>query len=346
MLTEIMDLDKVQQFKSWLDYAKDIAVVAHVSPDGDAIGSSLGLAHFLRSQGKTVHVIMPNGFPDFLRWLPGADEIIIYDKHRELGGRIIMETDIVCCLDLNAISRMDQLANVVQKTSAKKILIDHHLYPEDFCDIIISHPKISSTSELVFRLINSMGHFDDISTQGAECIYTGMMTDTGGFSFNSNNQEIYLIISQLLSKGIDKDRIYRRVFNTYSESRLRLMGHILTTMKTYPAYRTALIKLTKKEQKSFNYIRGDSEGFVNIPLQIKNVVFTCFLREDTEKNMIKISLRSVGNFPCNKIAAEFFGGGGHLNASGGEFYGTIEEAEKVFETALAKYENELKNTKD
>ena len=208
---------------------------------------------------------------------------------------------------------------------------------EDFCKIVMSYPKISSTSELIFRLICRMGYFSDISKEGAECIYTGMMTDTGGFTYNSNNREIYFIISELLSKGIDKDDIYRKVYNTYSESRLRLMGYVLSNMTVYSESNSALITLTKAEQSKFNYIKGDSEGFVNIPLSIKNVCFSCFLREDTEKPMIKISLRSVGTFPCNQLAAEFFHGGGHLNASGGEFFGTMEEAKAVFEKALEKY---------
>jgi len=163
------------------------------------------------------------------------------------------------------------------------------------------------------------------------------MTDTGGFTYNSNNREIYFIISELLSKGIDKDDIYRKVYNTYSESRLRLMGYVLSNMTVYSDCNSALITLTKAEQSKFHYIKGDSEGFVNIPLSIKNVRFSCFLREDTEKPMIKISLRSVGTFPCNQLAAEFFNGGGHLNASGGEFFGTMEEAKAVFEKALEKY---------
>ena len=215
--------------------------------------------------------------------------------------------------------------------------ICRHRHPEDFCRIVISHPEISSTSELVFRLICRLGYFGEITKEGAECIYTGMMTDTGGFTYNSNDREIYFIISELLTKGIDKDAIYRKVYNTYSESRLRLMGYVLTQMKVYDGYNAAMISLTKNEQGRFSYIRGDSEGFVNIPLSIKNVVLSCFLREDTEKPMIKISLRSVGTFPCNKLAAEFFNGGGHLNASGGEFYGTMEEARKVWEQALEKY---------
>ena len=238
---------------------------------------------------------------------------------------------------LDVVKRIDEMADAVAASPARKVMIDHHLYPEEFCNITMSYPKISSTSELIFRLICRMGYFSDISKEGAECIYTGMMTDTGGFTYNSNNREIYFIISELLSKGIDKDDIYRKVYNTYSESRLRLMGYVLSNMVVYSDYNAALISLTKEEQSKFDYIKGDSEGFVNIPLTIKNVCFSCFLREDTEKPMIKISLRSVGTFPCNQLAAEFFNGGGHLNASGGEFFGTIEEAKAVFEQALEKY---------
>lgn len=337
MLSKVIAQANIDHFAKWLDRAERMVIVTHVSPDGDAIGSSLGLWHFLNSQDKTANIIVPNAFPDFLRWMPGSKDILQYNRYREFANQLIAEADVICSLDFNALSRIDAMADAVRNSPARKILIDHHLHPEDFCSIVISHPEISSTSELIFRLICRMGYFSDITKQGAECIYTGMMTDTGGFTYNSNNREIYFIISELLSKGIDKDAIYRKVFNTYSESRLRLMGHVLTQMKVYPEYRAALISLTAKEQKQFSYIRGDSEGFVNIPLSIKNVIFSCFLREDTEKPMIKISLRSVGKFPCNQLAAEFFGGGGHLNASGGEFYGTMEEALKVFEQALEKY---------
>ena len=337
MLSKVIDQSKIDHFAKWLERADKIVIVSHVSPDGDAIGSSLGLWHFLNDQEKNVNVIVPNAFPDFLKWMPGSKEILLYDRYREFADKLIAEADVICCLDFNAIHRIDAMKDAVLASPARKILIDHHLYPEDFCRIVISHPEISSTSELVFRLICRLGCFDEITKKGAECIYTGMMTDTGGFTFNSNNREIYFIISELLSKGIDKDEIYRKVYNTYSESRLRLMGHVLTQMKVYPEYCAAMISLTKKEQSQFNYIRGDSEGFVNIPLSIKNVVFSCFLREDTEKPMIKVSLRSVGKFPCNQLAAEFFNGGGHLNASGGEFYGTLDEAKVVLEQALEKF---------
>lgn len=341
MLTKVIEQAKIDHFTKWFERADKIVIVSHVSPDGDAIGSSLGLAQFLDSQDKTVNVIVPNAFPDFLKWMPGSKDILLYDRYKEFADKLINEADIICCLDFNALKRIEEMADSVAASPARKILIDHHLYPEDFCRIIISHPEISSTSELVFRLICRMGYFSDISREGAECIYTGMMTDTGGFTYNSNNREIYFIIGELLSKGIDKDDIYRKVYNTYSESRLRLMGYVLSNMKVYREYNSALISLTKDEQGKFDYIKGDSEGFVNIPLSIKNVRFSCFLREDTEKKMIKISLRSVGTFPCNKLAAEFFNGGGHLNASGGEFFGTMDEAKQVFEKALKKYKTLL-----
>lgn len=342
MLSKVIAQANIDHAEKWFERADKIVIVTHVSPDGDAIGSSLGLCHFLESQEKTVNVIVPNAFPDFLRWMPGAKDIIRYDKYAEFAGKLLNEADVICCLDFNALSRIDAMADAVAQSPARKMMIDHHLHPESFCRIIISHPEISSTSELVFRLICRLGYFEDITKEGAECIYTGMMTDTGGFTYNSNNREIYFIISELLSKGIDKDEIYRKVCNTYSEGRLRLMGYVLyDKMQVFPQFNSALIWLTKEEQRKFQYIKGDTEGFVNIPLSIKNIIFSVFLREDTEKNMIKISLRSVGTFPCNKVAAEFFNGGGHLNASGGEFYGTMEEAIELFKQALVKYEELL-----
>ncbi|MEG1546034.1 MAG: bifunctional oligoribonuclease/PAP phosphatase NrnA [Bacteroides sp.] len=339
MLTKVIEQSKIEHFAKWLERADKIVIVTHVSPDGDAIGSALGLYHFLDSQDKTVNVIVPNAFPSFLKWMPGAKDILQYDRYTEFANRLIDEADIICCLDFNGLKRIDTVEASVAASKGRKIMIDHHPSPENFCAITISHPEISSTSELVFRLLCRMGNFEDISKEGAECIYTGMMTDTGGFTYNSNSREIYFIISELLSKGIDKEEIYRKVYNTYSESRLRLMGYVLNTkMRVYPEYHAAMISLTKEEQSEFKYAKGDTEGFVNIPLSIKDICFSVFLREDTEKPMIKISLRSSGSFPCNKVAAEYFNGGGHLNASGGEFMGTMHQAIELFEQALAKYQ--------
>ena len=342
MLTKVIAQAEVDHVEKWFERAEKIVIVSHVSPDGDAIGSSLGLYHFLISQEKTVNVIVPNAFPEFLHWMPGAKEVIVYDKYKEYADKLINEADVLCCLDFNVLSRIDNMEEVVRNTPARKMMVDHHLYPGDFCRITISHPEISSTSELVFRLICQLGNFSDITKEGAECIYTGMMTDTGGFTYNSNDREIYYIISELLSKGIDKDEIYRKVFNTHSEGRLRLMGYVLyDKMQVFPEFNSALIWLDASEQKRFQYKKGDTEGFVNIPLSIKDVRFSVFLREDTEKKMIKVSLRSVGTFPCNKVASEFFNGGGHLNASGGEFYGPMEEAINLFKQALVKYQDLL-----
>ena len=342
MLSKVISQANIDHVEKWFERADRIVIVSHVSPDGDAIGSSLGLWHFLNTQDKTVHVIVPNAFPDFLKWMPGAKEVIQYNRYKEFADKLIMEADVICCLDFNVLSRIDEMEEIVSASPGRKMIVDHHLYPGDFARIVISHPQISSTSELVFRLICQLGNFSDITKEAAECIYTGMMTDTGGFTYNSNSREIYLIIGELLSKGIDKDEIYRKVFNTHSEGRLRLMGYVLyEKMQVFPQFNAALISLTREEQQKFEYKKGDTEGFVNMPLSMKGICFSVFLREDTEKDMVKVSLRSVGTFPCNEVAAEFFNGGGHLNASGGEFYGPLEEAVALFKQALVKYEDIL-----
>jgi len=334
MLTPIIEQEKITEFSLWLLQVHKIVIVAHVSPDGDAIGSSLGFAHFLRSLGKKVFVIVPNAFPAFLKWMPGSKDILIYDRSKVFSDTLIKEAQVLCCLDFNGLKRIEDMSGSVAASTAHKIMIDHHPNPEKFCDISISLPQASSTSEIVFRLIAGMHQLRRISYEAAQCIYTGMMTDTGGFTYNSNSSEIYNIISILLSKGIDKDDIYRKVFNTYSEDRLRLLGYVLEHMRVYGDCHTALITLSKDEQGQFNYMKGDSEGFVNIPLQIKDTVFSCFLREDTEKSVIKVSLRSVGSFSCTDVAEKYFNGGGHLNASGGEIAGTMEDAIKRWEEVL------------
>lgn len=337
MLRKVIEPSKVDHFVRWFERSEKIVIVSHISPDGDAIGSSLGLYHFFSCQNKDVTVIMPNDFPNFLKWMPGSDTILIYDKEKDRCDQLINEADVLCCLDFNTPSRVGEMQDIILKTPARKIMVDHHPYPEDFCRIIMSYPHISSTSELVFRLICAMGYYSEISREGAIGIYTGMMTDTGNFTYNSNHEEIYLIINHLIKKGIDKDAIYRAVFNTYSVSRMKLQGHIMSKIKIFPSHHASLITLTEEEKNEFNFVKGDSEGFVNIPLAIDDIFLSCFLVEDNEQNIIKVSLRSQGDFPCNKVAAEYFNGGGHLNASGGEFKGTMKGAIQAFEDALKAY---------
>jgi len=338
MITKVIAQSKISEVEKLLDEYSKMVIVTHVSPDGDAIGSSLGLYHYLLDSGNDVTVIVPNAFPDFLRWLKGAKDILEYEKYPEYAEKLIFDAEVIFCLDFNIPKRINRLGEVVEAASGKKVLIDHHPDPSDFCDVTISYPEISSTSELVFRLICRMGDFEMISKQGAEAIYTGMMTDTGGFTYNSNNREIYYIIGELLKKGIDKDQIYANVYHNYSVDRFRMLGYVLyERMKIYDEYNASLIYLTKEEQNRFNAKKGDTEGFANIPLSINNIEFSAFMREDAD--MIKISFRSTGNFPSNTFSFENFGGGGHLNAAGGEFHGSLEEAIRIFEEALPKYSN-------
>jgi len=336
MISKIIAEDLITKVKKAIDKVDKIVIVAHIGPDGDAMGSSLALWHYLMTIDKEPVVIVPNPFPEFLSWMPGSKLVLDYDNSKEIADELIASAELIFTLDFNTASRMGKMADAILKAPADKILVDHHLHPDTFAKVRVSYPEISSTSELIFRLICRMGDFSMINLACAECIYTGMMTDTGGFTYNSNNQEVYFIIAELIKIGIDKDDIYRKVFNTYSVDRLRLMGFCLYhKMKVYPENRAALITLTEKELSEFNYINGDSEGFVNIPLSIAGVDFSVFMREDSEQ--IKISLRSQGTFPANKVAADLFNGGGHLNAAGGESKLTLEETVKKFEDALADY---------
>lgn len=340
MISKIIAEDYIVQVADYLADARKIVIVSHVAPDGDAMGSSLGLWHYLMTLEKEPVVIVPTAFAGFLSWMPGSECVMVYEDLKEAADKLIEEADLIFALDFNVPSRLANLSEAVMNAKAPKILVDHHLNPGDFAKVVISYPEISSTSELVFRLICRMGDFSMINLACAECIYTGMMTDTGGFTYNSNKQEIYTIVSELIKLGVDKDDIYRKVFNTFSEHRLRLMGYCLhEKMMIYPEYKTALITLSLAEMQKFNFQNGDSEGFVNIPLSIEGIVFSAFIREDKEK--VKISLRSQGTFPTNKFSADVFNGGGHLNASGGESYVSLKETIKKFEEALPDFRDFL-----
>ena len=337
MLTKVIDNDIIHKLKTYIGKGEKFVIVSHEMPDGDAIGSALGLYHYLTSfEKKRINVVMPNFFPDFLKWMPGAGDIVIAEKYPDFARQLITEADVIFCLDFNAVRRVGILASTLAASDARKVLIDHHLEPEEFGKITISFPEMCSTSELVFRVICALGDLDLIEKPMAECLYAGMMTDTGAFTYNSNGEGIYVIISELLKKGVDKDAIYNKVYQDYSFSRYRLMGYVLyAKLKTFPDKQSALFTLSRMELNRFKYKCGDTENFVNLPLNIKGIYFSVFLRE--EKKFIKVSLRSTGDFPCNVFASRYFNGGGHKNASGGEFYGTMEEAVKAFEKGLALF---------
>jgi len=343
-IEHILTEDQVARLRHLISESQTILITCHKSPDGDAIGSSLGWAEYLRSEGKDPVVIVPDQYPDFLLWMPNTEKIIRYDKHREKCDMLFKIADLVFCLDFNSPNRVADMEKALVDSPAKRVLIDHHLDPDVPADLIVSRPEASSTCEMIFRIVWQMGDYELLDKHFAVPVYCGMMTDTGGFTFNSNNPEIFTIISQLLTKHIDKDKIYRNVYHNYSEDRIRLMGYVMyEKLKVLPQFHTAYYTLTREEQRRFHFIKGDAEGLVNIPQQIKGLRLSISLREDTEKDgVIWVSLRSVGTFPCNQVAAQFFNGGGHLNASGGKVLGTMEEAEKTVMQAVAHFKDLLK----
>ena len=338
MLDNLLSEVDVQHLCTLLDKAHNIIVTCHVSPDGDAMGAVLAFSHFLWRKGKNAQPVVPNIFPDFLNWMPGVERVRIYEKHENEVAPLVAAADLIICLDFNAPDRLQGLQKPVTDSQSPKIMIDHHLDPVDFCDWVVSRQEMSSTCELLYRILVQLEGLEPMTYEEAVCLYTGMMTDTGCFSYNSNRSDIYYIIGRLLTKGIDKDKIYRNVFFNYSAERFRLMGYMLyVKLEYFPEYHASLMTLTREEQKRFSHKKGDTEGFVNIPLQIGKSRLSVFLREDTERHNIRVSLRSVDDFPCNRMAAEFFNGGGHLNASGGELSCTMDEAVQIVRKALKKY---------
>lgn len=339
MLTKIISEDQVQKAKQLLKKANNVAILSHQGPDGDAVGSTLAMANFLQQQGKHIQVIYPDAFPEFLSWMPGADKTLSYSMQPKACDSFLLNADVILCLDFNQLKRMGALGEVVQKSPAKRIMIDHHPNPDNFADVMMSYPSLSSTCELVFRYICRSGYFDEMTKECAECVFTGMMTDTGAFTYNSNKSEIYFILSELINKGVDKDAIYNKVFNNWSADRMRLMGFVLNErMKLYSEFKTAILYLSSEDVLKYNFKNGDAEGFVNLPLSIKDIVCSIFVREDSDK--IKISFRSQGSFPVNMLSSKLFNGGGHLNAAGAEYYGTLEDALKIIEDALPEIDVE------
>ena len=339
-----MTTDQLAQMDQLISTAQSVLVVCHKSPDGDAIGSSLGMAEYLRLRGKDVTVVVPDQYPDFLHWLPNSEKIVRYDKHPGKCDMLFKIADLIVCLDFNTPSRVEDMEPALVSSPARKILIDHHLKPDVDADLVISQPEASSASELVFRVVWQLGGFPELGKAFAIPVYCGMMTDTGGFTFNSTRPEIFFIIGELLTKHIDKDKIYRNVYHNYSYDRIRLMGYVMYEKLVYlPEYHASYYAITRDEQKRFNFIKGDAEGLVNIPQQIKGLKLSISLREDTEKpNLVWVSLRSVDDFPCNLVAERFFNGGGHLNASGGRLNCSIDEAVEIARQAIVAFADTLK----
>lgn len=338
-MKNLLNEKELQALRTHIAQSSRILICAHRGPDGDAVGSSLGWAEYLRQQGKQVDIVMPTPFPDFLRWMPGSQDIRFYARHEAEAEQVIAQADLIFCLDFNGLQRLQEMQAPVAAAQAKRIIIDHHLDPDrSIAAQVVSFPTRCSTSEIVCRLIIELGGWDELPQKAAVCLYTGMMTDTGGFTYNSNDPEIYEVISMLLTKGIDKDKIYRNVFNVYSEDRMRLTGYILyRKLRFYYNRHASIFALTREEMRRFHFIRGDAEGLVNMPLQVKGMRLSISLREDTERDVVRVSLRSVDDFPCNRMAEEFFHGGGHLNASGGELPFPLIEAMLTAERAIKAY---------
>ena len=329
--------------RSLIDTAETIVVCCHTNPDGDAIGSMLGWGNVLHQLGKEPLLVAPDQYPDYLQWMPNSEKIVRYDKRKDYVDTVLKIADLVFCLDFNTLSRTECMEQALAESPAKKVLIDHHLNPDIDAVLSVSCPESSSTCELVFRVVWQMGLFEQLGKHFAGPVYCGMMTDTGGFTFNSNDPAIFFIISQLLTKRINKDKIFRNVYHNYSEHRLRMVGHVLCNcLVVDETHHAAYYTLTRKDLKRFKFMKGDAEGLVNMPLQIKGLKLSISLREDSERdNLVWVSLRSVDDFPCNKMAEQFFNGGGHLNASGGRVNGTMDDAVNTVRKAIKAFEGLL-----
>ena len=338
-LTEL-DPAVVDRVKQFVLASRNIVITCHVSPDGDALGSSCALWFILKALGKNATVVTADCAPRSLQFLPGVREIVAATRNGDRVHDLIADADLIFCLDFNDITRVDRLSDAISKSPAKKVVIDHHLDPRIEGEIVISRPEISSTSALLYIFMWQAGWTRHLTRNSAACIYTGMMTDTGNFSYNSNDPDLYLIIHDLMRKGIDKDNLYKLVMNTSSESRIRIMGFAQYRMQILQPHRAAVIMLSEDELKEFGYSKGDTEGLVHIPLSMPEVTYSVFLREDA-KNCVKVSMRSKGEFSVSRICEEHFGGGGHTNAAGGEFNGPLDKALQKLLEIIPTYDKYL-----
>lgn len=335
MSNDIMTAEEAKHLKEMLVDCRCAVITAHVGPDGDAVGSSVALWYILSGMGKEVYIMLPDTIPATLSFLEGTEHIRIFPENSDGNAELLKRADLIVCLDYNSSKRTECMEEYLLASPARKLMIDHHLYPQPFCELIISHPELSSTSLLLYKIIIQLGWRDKIDKHIASAIYMGMMTDTGNFSYNSNDPSIYVAISDLLTEGINKDYIYTRACNTFSANRIRLCAYAIHEKMELLPGGAAIISLSRSELNTYHYVKGDTESLVNEPLSIEGIKISAFFREETD--MIKVSLRSKGDYAVNVMASTCFNGGGHKNAAGGEFFGTLEEACAKFKETYLQY---------
>jgi len=317
-----------------------VAIIIHVNPDGDALGSSLGLMLLLIRMGHICTVISPNDYPGFLKWMPGSDRLIILEESPAVAVESVQQADVIFAVDFNELKRVKKLNDAFVASNAHKVLIDHHPGPAIEVNCILSDVSASSSAELVYRFISDSGLLQWVDRDIASCLFTGMMSDTGCFSYNSSNRKTWEVVAELLDYGIDKDRLYYLTYDNFSADRMRLLGFSLNErMEVFQEYRTGIIWLTREDLNRYHFEVGDSEGFVNYPLSIRGIRFSALFIE--KEGHIRISFRSKGNFPVNEFARKYFNGGGHAKASGGESYVSITETVNRFRQLLPLYKDQL-----
>ncbi|WP_299060033.1 bifunctional oligoribonuclease/PAP phosphatase NrnA [uncultured Polaribacter sp.] len=336
-----MILKGFEELKTFLSEPRNIVIIGHRNPDGDAMGSTLGLLHYLEKKGHKPTVVVPNEYPDFLHWLPGSKNTYRFDWQNTQSKKAIDASEIIFLLDFNAFHRVgSDMQNTLEKYPNDFAMIDHHQQPDNF-KYMYSDVTICSTCQMVYQFIEMNNDLDLIDKDIATCLYTGIMTDTGSFRFRSTTSTTHRIIANLIDKGAENDKIHNNVYDSNSYGRLLLLGQALTNLQILPEFKTAFITLTEDEKKKFDFQKGDTEGVVNYALSLKGIIFAAIFIEDKEQNIIKISFRSKGKFSVNKFARNHFDGGGHDNAAGGRFSGSIEEIIEEFKALLPKYKSEL-----
>ncbi len=337
-----MNSDDYQRLKEVLKEPRKIGIVTHRNPDGDAYGSSLALYFYLSKLGHKVHVVSPNDAPGFLKWMPGQNEITIFEHDLQKATQILEQAEVVFALDFNALHRMgDVMGGFMETLSPFYVMIDHHQEPDDFADIAFVDPSICSTSQMVYQFIENMGDLDLMDADIATCLYTGILTDTGSFRFPATDSTTHRIVAELLDLGANNTEIYSKIHDVNTYDRLQLLSRALHNLTVLKKYRTAYITLSQNELNRHNFQRGDTEGFVNYALSLKNVIFAAIFIEDKKQRIIKISFRSAGSFSVNEFARKHFSGGGHINAAGGRSETSLKDTVEKFKKLLPDYLEEL-----